>query len=216
MKSMDQLRDLLKHEINDLYSAEQQILDALPLMIEKAKDRRLKKALQDHMEETEIHRQRLDEVLLHLDEDDAERKRNNDFLSGLFNGPKKCKGMQGLINEGEKMMAMNMQPDVMDAAIIACAQKIEHYEISGYGTARAYAGELELDEIAEQLSFTLDEEYKADSTLSQLAVKRLNKEAVPAGARKKSKKRENSSKPPRKNKTKTDANNEGKNVRPVN
>ena len=173
MDKMNQLKDLLKHEINDLYSAEEQIIEALPAMIEKAKDRKLKKALQDHLKVTETQKQRLDDLMPMLEEDPPRKG----FLANLF-GPKKCKGMQGLINEGEKVMGEEMDPDVMDAAIVGCAQKIEHYEICGYGTARAYAEELGLTEVEKGLKMTLDEEYQADDLLTELAVGRLNKEAT--------------------------------------
>jgi ferritin-like metal-binding protein YciE len=190
MENMNQLRDLLRHEINDLYSAEEQIIEALPLMIEKAKDTKLKKALNEHLEITEEQKVRLDEVLLKLDQVASEngqggKPRSGGFLSGLFgDGRKVCKGMQGLIMEGNKLMAEDMSSDVMDAAIIASAQKIEHYEISSYGTARAYAQELELDEVEQLLKETLDEEYEADNLLTELAVGRLNKEAVSRRRRK--------------------------------
>ena len=174
MDKMNQLKDLLTHEIHDLYSAEEQILKALPAMIEKAKDRKLKKALQDHLKTTESQKQRLDKLLPILE--DASSKKG--LFSGLF-GSKKCKGMQGLIDEGEKVMGEKMDPDVMDAAIVGCAQKIEHYEICGYGTTRAYAEELGLNEIEKVLRTTLDEEYAADDLLTVLAVGRLNKEAIP-------------------------------------
>ena len=174
MDKMNQLKDLLKHEITDLYSAEEQIIEALPAMIEKAKDRKLKKALRDHLNVTETQKQRLDDLMPMLDEDPPRKG----FLSGLF-GSKKCKGMQGLITEGEKVMGEEMDPDVMDAAIVGCAQKIEHYEICGYGTARAYAEELGLNEVEKALKITLDEEYEADDLLTVLAVSRLNKEATP-------------------------------------
>jgi ferritin-like metal-binding protein YciE len=173
MDKLNQLKDLLKHQIEDLQSAEQQIIEALPAMIDKAKDRQLKKALQDHLDVTHVQRERLDEIMLQLDEEPAKKA----FLPGLF-GSKKCKGIEGLIKEGEKTMSEEMDPDVMDAAIIGSAQKIEHYEISGYGTARAYAEELRLPGIAKQLTMTLDEEYEADDLLTELAVGRLNKEAV--------------------------------------
>ena len=181
MDNMNQLRDLLKHEINDLYSAEEQIIEALPAMIGKAKDRKLKKALQDHLKVTEFQKQRLDEVLLKLEDGSGSGKKG--LFSGLFSS-KKCKGMQGLIAEGEKIMREDMSPDVMDAAIVAGAQKIEHYEISAYGTARAYAEELRLNEVEKLLKQTLDEEYEADDLLSELAVSRLNREAMPGAARK--------------------------------
>jgi len=181
MENMNQLKDLLKHEINDLYSAEEQIIAALPAMIEKARDRQLKKALQDHLKVTEMQKQRLDEVKAKLDEGNNGRG----FLKGLF-GAKKCKGMQGLIAEGEKVMSEEMDPDVMDAAIIGAAQKIEHYEISAYGTVRAYAEELQIPDVEKLLKETLDEEYKADDLLTTLATGRLNKEAMPRSSQRKS------------------------------
>lgn len=173
MDKMNQLKDLLRHEINDLYSAEEQIIEVLPAMIEKAKDRKLKKALKDHLNVTETQKQRLDDIMPMLDEEPPRKG----FLSGLF-GSKKCKGMQGLITEGEKVMGEEMDSDVMDAAIVGCAQKIEHYEICGYGTARAHAEELGLNEVEKALRMTLDEEYEADDLLTELAVGQLNKEAT--------------------------------------
>lgn len=177
MDKLNQLKDLLKHEINDLYSAEEQIIEALPAMIEKARDRKLKKALQDHLKVTETQKQRLDEIQKMLELEPARKG----FLSALF--AKKCKGMQGLIEEGEKVMGEEMDPDVMDAAIVGCAQKIEHYEICGYGTARAYAEELGLPEVEKALRTSLDEEYESDDLLTALAVRRLNKEATPRGSK---------------------------------
>src|SRR5688572_28928213 len=175
MDKMNQLKDLLKHEINDLYSAEEQIIEALPAMIDKARDSKLKKALQGHLRVTETQKQRLDKIQKMLELEPARKG----FLSALF--AKKCKGMQGLIEEGEKVMAQEMDPDVMDAAIVGCAQKIEHYEICGYGTARAYAEELGLSEVEKALNTTLDEEYESDDLLTELAVARLNKEATARG-----------------------------------
>ncbi|HYC28786.1 MAG TPA: DUF892 family protein, partial [Chitinophagaceae bacterium] len=180
MEKMINLRDLLVHEVQDLYSAEEQIIEALPKMITKANNKELKKALQDHLKVTEQQKKRLDEVkeiLLSEDEMSQDGKQGGLF-SGLFGGGShKCKGTEGLIEEGEKIMSENMTPEVLDAAIIASAQKIEHYEICGYGTARAYARELRLDNVAELLEETLDEEYEADDLLTDLAVGRLNEEA---------------------------------------
>jgi hypothetical protein len=109
---------------------------------------------------------------------EEESNENTGFFSRLFGGgSQKCKGTEGLISEGEKMMGEDMSPEAMDAAIIASAQKIEHYEISGYGTARAFARELRLTEVADLLTQTLNEEYQADDQLTQLAVGKLNIEA---------------------------------------
>ena len=180
MKNMNQLKDLLRHELKDLCSAEDQIIEALPMMIDKAKDRQLKDALQEHLNVTHDQRARLDEVLEKLDAgSDSKNKEGNGFLSALFNaGHKECKGMKGLIAEGEKMMDEDMTPDVMDAAIIGAAQKIEHYEIASYGTAVAYAQELNLPEVEMLLQQTLDEEYESDDLLTVLAEGGLNEEAV--------------------------------------
>ncbi len=182
MEKMKDLKDLLKHEVMDLYSAEEQIIEALPKMIDKARDPALKKALREHLNVTQKQKARLDKVQQLLrekgEELPAEKK---GFLSGLFGGGgHKCKGTQGLIEEGEKIMGEDMNTEVMDAAIIASAQKIEHYEICGYGTAKAFALELKLNNVAELLDQTLNEEYSADNLLTKMAVGRLNQEAEQA------------------------------------
>jgi len=105
------------------------------------------------------------------------------LLARLFKRNHVCKGMQGLIEEGQKIMAEEMSPEVLDAAIIACAQKIEHYEICGYGTARAFARELNLNEAVQLLEATLNEEYEADNRLTEMAVGRLNPKAEAGSAR---------------------------------
>ena len=178
MEKMKDLKDLLIHEIQDLYSAEEQIIEALPLMIKKAKDDKLVKALRNHLKVTEKQKDRLDEVKQLLNTEDEDKKSGEGskkgFFGGFFGGPSNskqvCRGMQGLIDEGQKVMGEDMSPEVLDAAIIACAQKIEHYEICGYGTARAYARELNLRDVFERLEKTLNEEYDADDLLTDLAV----------------------------------------------
>jgi len=180
------LKDLLKHEIMDLYSAEEQIIGALPAMIDKAKNADLKRALQEHLKITEEQKKRLDQVRQLMNEDN-ENEQSQDpgeekkgFFSRLFkgsDGKEKCKGMEGLIQEGQKIMGVDISPEALDAAIIASAQKVEHYEISGYGTAKAYAGELKLDEVQKLLEQTLNEEYEADDRLTALALKRVNLDA---------------------------------------
>jgi ferritin-like metal-binding protein YciE len=180
MERMINLKDLLMHEVLDLYSAEEQIIEALPSMIEKANNNQLKKALQDHLKVTEKQKARLDQVkqLLGSEEEEGEGEEKKGVFSRLFGGGShKCKGTEGLIKEGEKIMGENMTTEVRDAAIIASAQKIEHYEICGYGTARAFARELNMGEVAELLEQTLNEEYEADDLLTDLAVGRLNEEA---------------------------------------
>jgi ferritin-like metal-binding protein YciE len=188
MEKMISLNDLLKHEVMDLYSAEEQIIEALPAMIEKAKNTNLKKALQEHLKITEQQKKRLDKVQQLMDDNkgDEESQSGDEkkgFFSRLFNGSngkEKCKGMEGLIDEGQKIMSEDISPEALDAAIIASAQKIEHYEISGYGTAKAYAGELKLNEVQNLLQETLDEEYEADDRLTELALKRINLDAEKA------------------------------------
>lgn len=184
MEKMSDLRDLLKHEIYDLYSAEEQILKALPAMIEKANNTQLKNVLQQHLAITRNHLVRLDQVQAHLNEKGQEQTtEQKGLLARLFKRSHVCKGMEGLIEEGEKVMAEEMSPEVLDAAIIASAQKIEHYEICGYGTARAFARELNLTEVTQLLEQTLNDEYEADNLLTELAVGRLNPKAEAASGK---------------------------------
>lgn len=175
MDKLKNLRDLLQHEIKDLYSAEEQIIDAMPAMIEKANNPTLKQALESHLEVTIAQKDRLERVQELMGDND--RTENTGFFSSLFGDGVTCRGMEGLIDEGEKVMGEDMNPEVMDAAIIACAQKIEHYEICGYGTARTYARQLNLTEVAQLLEQTLDEEHQADDQLTSLAVGGLNQKA---------------------------------------
>lgn len=180
---MNDLRDLLRHEIQDLVSAEDQIIKAMPAMIQKAKNPELKKALKDHQRITEQQRARLDQVMQHLEGGMQEGGSNESkgLFSRLMSRRHVCKGMEGILEEGERIMREDMNPEVMDAAIIASAQKVEHYEICGYGTAKAYARELNLTEVERLLDQTLNEEYNADDLLTQLAVGRLNREAESSG-----------------------------------
>jgi len=182
METMINLTDLLKHEILDLYSVEEQIIEAMPPMIEKAKNPELKRALREHLKITEEQKMRLDKLKATFGSDDEEGGQEGEkkgFFSRLFGGSggEKCKGMEGIISEGEKMMGADIAEDTLDAVIIACAQKIEHYEICGYGTARAYAIELKLPEAVRLLTQSRDEEYTADRMLTELAVGKLNIEA---------------------------------------
>jgi ferritin-like metal-binding protein YciE len=177
MEPLLNLRDLLQHEIDDLYSAEEQIIEAMPAMVESATNRQLKAGLNEHLKVTKEQKKRLDKVrsLLKSTPEDNEEKKG--LLGRIFGSETKCKGVEGLIKEGEKMMSEEMDPKVMDAAIIASAQKIEHYEISGYGTARAFAAGLGLREVATLLETTLNEEYKSDNMLTSLALNKVNVEA---------------------------------------
>lgn len=180
MDNVNHLRDLLAFDIQHLHSTEMQIIDALPAMIEKADNPQLKQALQDHLQVTRQQHERLHRVkeMLGLSNDDNEENNKGlGIFSGLFNSGEKSKGIAGLIGEGEKVMAVDMTPAVMDAAIIGCSQKIEHYEISGYGTAKTYAEQLGLIDVAQLLQQTLMEEYDADDRLTALAVGSVNMQA---------------------------------------
>jgi len=173
---MVNLQDLLQHEVDDLLSAEEQIIDALPKMIEKATQPQLKKALNEHLQVTKTQKERIQKVKTLLENKSNEPKSEPGMLAKLFGGTK-CKGTEGLIKEGEKLMGENMDDKVRDAAIIAAAQKIEHYEISGYGTARAYAMQLGFEDIEQLLTETLNEEYEADDNLTALALFDVNLQA---------------------------------------
>jgi len=173
---MVNLQDLLKHEVDDLLSAEEQIIEALPKMIEKATQPQLKKALNEHLQVTKNQKERIQKVKSILESKSNEEKSEPGLLEKLFGGTK-CKGTEGLIKEGEKLMGENMDSKVRDAAIIAAAQKIEHYEISGYGTARAYAMQLGFEDVEQLLTETLNEEYEADDNLTALALFDVNLQA---------------------------------------
>lgn len=178
MDNMNHLRDLLMFDIQHLYSAEVQIIEALPAMIAKAGSPELKQALQQHLNVTEVQRQRLDQIkeMMGVTEDNNSSGAMGIF-SGLFNPGTKSKGIEGLITDGEKIMAIDMAPAVMDAAIIGCSQKIEHFEIAAYGTARTYAEQLGLIDVAQLLQQTLIEEHDADDMLTTLAVGKVNQQA---------------------------------------
>ncbi len=177
MEKMNDLKALLRHCVQELYSAEEQIIEAMPAMIAKAENPSLKQALEQHLRITENQRERIDEVRQMLGADEESVTKYSGILSNLFGAGSKCKGMEGLIDEGQKVMAENLSPEVLDAAIIAGNQKIEHYEIAAYGTARTYAQQLGLSQIAQLLQQTLDEEYRADEILTTLAVGGVNQSA---------------------------------------
>jgi len=159
---MKTLEDLFEHQLKDLYSAETQLIQALPKMAKSATDPKLKKAFEDHLKETEGHKKRLEEVCDEL---------------GIDPEGEKCKGMEGLIKEAEGFIKEKKDEDVNNAGLIAEAQRAEHYEISGYGTAVRYAKELGHKSVAAKLQKTLDEEYGADEKLNDMAEDRLNKKA---------------------------------------
>src|SRR5215218_131061 len=169
MDNMNDLKDLLRYDLQCLLSVETQIIEALPLMIKKATNPELKMLLEQHLRITEQQHDRLDQILPLLGE-----PQSNSLFSNIFSGGVKSHGMAGLITDGEKIMSTDMNPDVMDAAIIGCAQKIEHVEIASYGTVRTYAEQLGMTDVAQLLQQTLMEEHDADERLTALAVRRIN------------------------------------------
>jgi len=161
------MQDLFVHELKDLYSAENQILKALPKMAKAASSDELRQAFEEHTEQTREHVERLDRIFAELD---------------MSARGKKCKAVEGLIEEGKEMMKQDAEPSVLDAALIAAAQRVEHYEIAGYGCARTYARLLGHEEAADLLQQTLDEEGETDKKLTSLAESTINAEAVEAAA----------------------------------
>jgi ferritin-like metal-binding protein YciE len=151
---LESLHDLYVDELKDLYNAENQLLKALPKMAKAAAAPELRTAFEDHLEETRGQVERLERIFKKLD---ASPK------------GKKCKGMEGLIEEGKEVMGQDAEPAVLDAALIAAAQRVEHYEMAGYGCVRNYARLLGYDDAAELLQETLDEEGAADKKLTELA-----------------------------------------------
>jgi len=160
--AMESMQDLYLHELKDLYSAEKQILQALPKMAAKAKHNELRRTFEEHRATTDEHVRRLETIFDEL---------------GRKPGGKKCKGMEGLIEEGRELLEEDADPDVRDAALIGAAQRVEHYEIAGYGTARTYARQLGFNNHVELLQRTLDEEGQTDERLTKLAEGRINREA---------------------------------------
>jgi ferritin-like metal-binding protein YciE len=159
------LEELLVDELKDLYNAENQLVKALPRMAKAASAPELKRAFERHLEETRRQVERLDEISAALDV----------RLTG-----KKCKGMEGVIEEGKELMQEDLDENAFDAGLIGAAQKVEHYEIAGYGTARAHATLLGYNKIARLLQQTLNEETATDRKLTQLAESIINVEAVQA------------------------------------
>ena len=151
---MESLRDLFVEQLKELYSAENQIIKALPKMIKAASSEELKSAFQEHLEQTKGQVERLDQIFGELDESPR---------------GKKCKGMEGLLAEGKELMEEDAEEDVLDAGLIASAQHVEHYEIAGYGCVRTYAQLLGMDKVAKLFQHTLDEEKETDELLSGLA-----------------------------------------------
>lgn len=162
---LDTPEKLYAHQLKDLWSAEHQILDALPKVISRVRDEQLKKALQEHLKETQGQVGRLKTIFEGLD---------------FEPGGHKCVGMEGLIKEGSELMQEETEPRILDAALIAALQRVEHYEIAGYGTARTFAEKLGRKNDADLLAETLEEEGMADRTMTKLAERSINFEALVA------------------------------------
>ena len=162
-KERESLQKLYVEQLRDLYSAEEQILEALPKMVKMTKHAELKRAFQEHYQQTEQQKQRLEKLGEALGED----------LGGH-----KCKGMEGLLKEGDEMMKEFSDSDVLDAGLIAAAQRVEHYEMAGYGCARTYANLLGFSDQSTILQRTLDEEGETDKKLTELAETVINIDAL--------------------------------------
>ncbi|HVD92764.1 MAG TPA: ferritin-like domain-containing protein [Vicinamibacterales bacterium] len=156
------LHDLFEDQIKDLYSAENQILKALPKMAKNATNPQLRTAFERHLEETRGHVTRLEQIAAELD---------------FTPKGKKCKGAEGLIEEGKEVME-EFEEETLDAGLIGAAQRVEHYEIAGYGTARTHAELLGYKKAARLLQQTLDEEERTDKKLTQIAESVVNVEAL--------------------------------------
>ena len=159
---MESLKELYVEELKDLYSAEKQLVKALPRMAKNATNPELQQAFTEHLQETEGHVERLEQIFEML---------------GERGGGKKCKGMEGLIEEAKELLEEDATEEVLDAGLISKAQHVEHYEIAGYGTVRTYARQLGLEDQAELLQQTLDEESKANELLTEIAESSVNLEA---------------------------------------
>ena len=165
--ALESLQDLYLEQLRDLHSAERQIIEALPKMIEQTSHPELRQAFERHLRQTEEQLRRLEQI----------GQKSGQKLTGH-----KCKGMEGLLEEGEELMKERADSDVLDAALISAAQRVEHYEMAGYGCARTYAQLLGLDDDAQILQRTLDEEGETDHSLTALAERVINVDALTGSA----------------------------------
>ncbi|MDB4875680.1 MAG: ferritin-like protein [Gemmatimonadetes bacterium] len=159
---LETLKDLYVDELKDLYSAENQILKALPRMIKVSTHPQLKRAFTTHERQTREHVKRLERICKEL---------------GVSPKGKKCEGMEGLLKEGKSLIAEKPDPEVLDAGLLSAAQHVEHYEMAGYGTVRTYARQLGYENQAELLQRTLNEEGETDHLLTALAESSINVDA---------------------------------------
>ena len=159
---LDNLRDVYHEQLKDMYSAEKQLTEALPKMAEAASSKELKQAITNHLQQTQMHMEKVRQLL--------DRQQVNP-------GNKKCKAMEGLVEEGDEMAKNKGDKDARDVGIIAAAQKVEHYEIASYGSLKAWAQMLGDNEAVNTLDSILKQEYEADKTLNRLAEGFINQEA---------------------------------------
>jgi ferritin-like metal-binding protein YciE len=162
MEKIDSLEGLLLHEVKDLYHAEKQLVKALPKVAKKVSSPELKSAVEEHLHQTEQHVNRLEQIFQML---------------GQPAKSVKCKGMEGILDEAEEVMKFDDSPETLDAAIIMSAQKVEHYEIAGYGSAACWADQMGRQDIKNLLGQTLQEEEQTDQKLSALAKRGINQMA---------------------------------------
>ena len=160
------MQDLLVDQLRDLFGAEKHMLKALTKMAKAAGNPALRQALQEHRQQTEEQVERLERAFEHL---------------GVAARKKRCAGVEGIVEEGEELMEADAEPDLLDAALIAVAQKVEHYEMAGYGTLRTWARQVGDEQTSKLLQQTLDEEGKTDKLLTQLAESTINIEAAQPG-----------------------------------
>ena len=165
---LESVRDLLIEELRDLHDAEKQLVEALPKLADAASATQLKNAFTHHLEQTKQHVARLDRVFESLNEKSTGET---------------CEAMKGLVREGEQFVHAKGQPDVRDAGLIGAAQRVEHYEMAGYGTARTLAKRLGMHEVAELLQKTLEEEGEADKKLTAVAEGDVNATATTVAGR---------------------------------
>ena len=163
--TLDDLKDLYIEQLRDLYNAENQLVEALPKKVEASSHGELRQAFESHLDETREHVSRLEEIFSNLGEDPSGEK---------------CEAMEGLIEEAEELLEKDADVDVLDAGLIAAAQRVEHYEIAGYGTVRTYAERLNRQDDADLLNRTLQEEEAADKKLTGIAENVVNPEAAHA------------------------------------
>src|SRR6266850_3381492 len=175
------LKELYIDELKDLYNAENQLVKALPKMAKAASSQELREGFTQHLEQTKGHVQRLEQIFEMLDESPK---------------GKKCKGMEGLVEEGSEIMKEDFEGALLDAALIGAAQRVEHYEIAAYGTVRAFAEELGESEHASLLSETLEEEKETDDKLTELA-KQVNAQANEGSGQAEEKQRTHQKRPKR-------------------